>query len=76
MRKIAIIENGFVRDTQVFAADLATLGTDPNWEDYFIDLKNPCHFIGIVEGWNQDDILNRAAELEGVHTDVITLLDY
>lgn len=75
MKRIAIIENGFVRDSQVFTADPAIIETDPDWEDNFSDLKNPCQYVGVFEGVTEEEIRSKAANLEGVHPDVITLIE-
>jgi len=75
MKRIAIIEDGFVRDSQVFTADPAIMETDPDWEDNFCDLKYPCHYEGIFEGDSEKEIRSKVAELIGVHPGVITLIE-
>ena len=75
VQRIAIIESGYVRDTQVFTADPAIVETDTDWEDHFKDVKNFAHFVGIFEGTDDEDIRNRAAAFEGVHPGVISLID-
>ena len=75
MKRIAIIDCGFVRDTQVFTAPPATIDTDPNWEDSYRDVKCPCQYIGVFKGSDEDEIRRKAAEFEGVHPDVVTLVD-
>ena len=74
MKRIAIIE-GYIRDAQIFAANPKIIGEDDNWEDNYVDLSNPCQYIGIFEGYNEESIAKAAAETEGVHPDVITLID-
>ena len=76
MKRIAIIEDGYVRDSQVFAADPKIIEVDENWEDNYIDIGNPCQYIGIFEGAGEDEILRKAADYEGVHPDVVTLIDF
>jgi len=75
MKRIAIIEDGFVRDSQVFTADPAIMETDPDWEDNFCDLKYPCHYEGIFEADSEEEIRNKVAKLIGVHPGVITLIE-
>jgi hypothetical protein len=74
MKKIAIIENGFIRDSQIYTGDPADIDVAPNWEWNFKDLKNPCQYVGIFEGATDEEIIRQAAEYEGVHPDVITLI--
>ena len=75
MKRIAIVENGYVRDSQIFTADPAIIETDLCWENKFSDLKNPCQYIGIFEGVNEEEILSKAALYEGIHPGVISLVD-
>lgn len=71
MKKIAIISNGFVRDTQVFIGN----PKDKNWENNFSDIKYPRLFVGIFQGSNDKEICAKAAKCANVHCDTITLLD-
>jgi hypothetical protein len=73
--KIAIIENGFVRDAQIYIGSPDDIDVDPDWEDNFVDVKNPSQFIGVFEGETDDEILKKASEYEGVHDGIITLID-
>lgn len=75
IKRVAIIEDGFVRDAQVFTADPVIIEKDPDWENNFSDLKAPCHFVGIFEGIDEDEILVKAAEHAGVYPDVISLIE-
>jgi len=75
MKRIAIIEDGFVRDSQIFKADPAIIERDPNWEDHFTDVKNPCQYVGIFEGTTEQEIKEKAAAEEEVHPDVISLIE-
>lgn len=75
MKRIAIIEDGYIRDSQVFTANPEIIDVDEDWEDNYADLKCPCQYIGLFEGTDENSILQKAADLEGVHPDVITLID-
>ena len=75
MKKIAIIENSYVRDSQIYTGDPEGIDVDPNWQGYFTDVKYPCQFIGIFEGETDSEILRNAAEHEGVYPGVVTLID-
>lgn len=74
MKRIAIIENGFARDTQIFTADPAFIEKDPNWEENFCDVKYSCLYIGVFEGTHEKEIQENAATALGVHPDVISLV--
>ena len=75
MKKIAIIE-GYIRDAQIYTGDPAALDSDDqDWENHYSDLKNPCQYVGIFEGETDDIIIKQAAECEGVHPGIITLID-
>jgi len=76
MIRIAVIEDGYVRDAQIFTADPAIMETDPDWENNFHDLKYPCQYVGIFVGIDENDIRKQAADHEGVHPDVITLITF
>ena len=75
MKKIAVIQNGYVRDLQIFTEDPAIIEKDPDWEEKFDDHKYPCQFVGVFEGADENEIIRKAAESEGVHPGVITLID-
>lgn len=79
MKRIATIESGFARDTQIFAGDPAITKTEADWANNysheFFDVKYPCHFIGIFEGADEDEIRNKAAAAQGVYPDVISLTE-
>jgi hypothetical protein len=71
IRKIAVIEVSYIRDAQIYTAD----PDDFDGEDGFADLKYPCHYVGIFEGADDDEIRQKAAGNAGVHPGVITLID-
>ena len=75
MKKIAVIEDGYVRDAQIYSGNPADIEVDPNWENKFVDLKYPCQFVGIFAGDTDDEIIRKAADYEGVHPDIIILID-
>ena len=75
MQKIAVIEDGFVRDAQLYIGNPADIEVVPDWENNFVDLKNPCQFVGIFAGETDAEIKRKAAEYEGVHPEVITLIN-
>jgi len=75
MRKIAVVENGYVRDSQIYTGNPEDIDVDPKWEWNFNDVGNPCQYVGIFEGETDDEITKKAAEYEGVHPGVITLID-
>jgi hypothetical protein len=75
MKKIAVIEDGYVRDSQLYTGDPANIGDDTDWENNFIDIKNPCQFVGIFEGETEDEIKRKAAKYEGVHPGIISLIN-
>ena len=75
MKRIAIIEDGYVRDVQLFAANPDIIEKDPRWEDSFRDVKYPCLYLGIFEGASEEEIKNTAAESLEVHADIISLVD-
>jgi DNA-directed RNA polymerase subunit RPC12/RpoP len=75
MKRIAVIEGSYVRDAQVFNADPAIIENDPNWDENFSDL-NCYHFIGIFEGEDENAIYAKAAANQGVHADIISLIDF
>lgn len=72
--KIAVIEDGYVRDAQIYTGNPDDLDKE-DFENHFTDLKNPCQYIGIFNGANDEDVLKKAAEHEGVHPGIITLID-
>ena len=74
MKKIAIVEDGYVRDSQIYAGDPANIDEDTGWENDFADIKNPCQYVGIFEGETDDKIKTQAAEHEGVHPSIISLI--
>ena len=76
MKRIVIIEEGYVRDSQIFTADPKIMNEDENWEDNYFDVKHPCQYVGIFEGEDEESIAKKAAEYEGVHPDVLSLIDY
>ena len=80
MRKIAIIADGFIRDSQAFFGDPSTIDADasvydPEWEDNFTDIKNPAQYVGIVDGQDDAEMREKAAAIEGVPPDIITLIE-
>ena len=72
MKRIAIIEDGYVRDTQIYTANPDIIEKDPDWENHFTDVKYPCLYLGVFEGFDEDEIRRKAAESQGVHPDVIS----
>ena len=78
MKRIAIIEDGYVRDTQIFTENpsIITEDSEDDWANHFSDVKYPCLYIGIFEGVDEDEIKKIAAESKGVHPDIIFLVDF
>jgi len=76
IRRIAVIQDGYVRDTQIFVADPDIIEEDPKWEDWFRDVKYPCLYVGIFEGETEDEILQKAADNEGVRPGIISLISF
>ena len=76
MKRIAVIEDDYVRDTQVFIDDPMYIGQDPKWEESFVDVKRPCQYVGLFEGSDGYEIRCKAADYFGVHRDVIFLIDF
>ena len=74
MKRIAIIENGFARDTYIFTTNPAIIEIGPDWEENFCDVKYSCLYIGIFEGIHEKEIQESAAAALGVHPDVISLV--
>jgi hypothetical protein len=74
-KRIAVIESRYVRDSQVYGTDPAIIGTDEDSDQLYVDMKNPCQFVGVFEGMDEDDIKTRAAESFGVHPGVISLIE-
>jgi len=76
MKRIAIIEDGYVRDAQIFAENPGIITEDSDeWEDNFRDVKYPCLYLGIYESVDEDEIRKIAAERQGCHPDIISLID-
>jgi len=76
LRKIAVVEDGYVRDTQIYIGDPAALNEDnQDWENDFGDIKYPCQYVGIFEGESDEEIKAAAAAVEGVHPDIISLIE-
>ena len=73
MKRIAVIEGSYVRDAQVFTANPEIIENDPNWDENFGDL-DCCHYVGIFEGADEDEICKKAADHQGVHHGVISLI--
>jgi phage FluMu protein Com len=76
MKRIAIIKESYIRDVQVLstAPDYAE-ENNLAFDDNFTDVKHPCLYIGVFEGIDEDEIRKKAADLEGVHPDIISLVD-
>jgi len=74
MKRIAVIEDGYVRDTQVFTADPAIIDEDPDWENRFSDIRYPCMYVGVFEGTCEGEIRRTAADVATVHPDIISLI--
>jgi len=76
--RVAVVEDGYVTNAQIFTADPAIINEDSDssaWEDEYCELKNPCVFIGIFKGYNEGAIKRKAASVQGVHPDIITLIN-
>ena len=73
VKKIAIIDNPYVRDAQVFHGD--PRNDDDIWEndENWFDSEMPV-FVGIFEGTNIEEVRAAAAESANVHPESITLL--
>jgi len=75
MKRIALISDGYIRDAQVFIADTDVYEDDPvsdgNYRDIYCN-----HFIGIFDGADENEIMQKAASYQGVHPDVISLLPF
>ena len=74
IKRIATIESSYIRDAQINYADPNTDDEDDDcqeeqYRDFF-----PCHFIGVFEGVDEEDIRNKAAAKEGLHPDMISLM--
>jgi len=78
MKKIAVINEGFVRDTQVFGDDPALFDGPGEYEDVW-DAGSKDYsgsiFIGIFEGTHEGEIRKKVADKSGLHEDVIVLVD-
>ena len=81
--RIAIIEEEYVRDAQVFAGDPAmteenedNLDYENNlyWEENFRDIS-PNVYIGIFKGADENEIRIKAAKIQGVHPNTISLIE-
>jgi hypothetical protein len=75
MKKVAVVEDSYVRDSQIYTGDPESIDVDPDWENYFVDVRYPRQFIGIFEGETENEILCKAAEQGGIHPGVITLIN-
>ena len=75
MKRIAIINENYLRDAQVFTASSALYEDDPwsdeNYRDFYSN-----HFIGIFEGTDEDGICIKAAESMDIHPDAISLIEF
>jgi hypothetical protein len=72
MKRIAIIEEGYIRDAQLFYGDNDRLGDDDyDHEEEYGDFS-PVHFIGVFEGKDEEEIRAKAAKQEGVHPGIVT----
>ena len=74
MKRIAVIEGSYVRDTQVYNDDPMYINQDPNWNDNFGDVYKPCQYVGVFEGIDGYEIRCKAAKDFGVHPDIISLI--
>lgn len=81
MRCIAVIEGGFIRDTQIYFGNPSKQDISDSQDfDYgredntFLDLKYPRHFVGVFDGETENGIKRTAAKNQGVHPDTITLI--
>ena len=76
MKRIAVIEDGYVRDTQIFSANPEIIGNEPDWEDNFRDVGYPCLYLGIFEGVDETEIKNKAAAYQGVHLAAVKYAEF
>ena len=75
MKKIVIIKECYVRDAQVLSVSLEFAAENLAFDDNFIDVKYPSLYLGEFEGVDEDEIRTKAAKYQGVHPDIITLID-
>ena len=75
MKMIAIVEDGYVRDSLIYTGDPANIDEGTDWENDFSDVKIPCQYIGIFNGETIDEIKRKAADYEGIHPGTVTLID-
>jgi hypothetical protein len=73
MKRIAIIEEGYIRDAQLFYGENDKLGDDDYDHEEFYKDFSPVHFIGVFEGDDEYEIKRKAAEQEGVHPGIVSL---
>jgi hypothetical protein len=76
MKRIAVIEDGYVRDTQIFKENPGIIEKGEDWDNNSIDVKYPSQYIGIFEGFDENEILKKAADNFGVHPDIISLIPF
>lgn len=74
MKRIAIVEENYVRDVQVFTSAPGIIGDNPDLKENFKDAFSGL-YLGIIEGGSEDEIKNKAAGLLGVHQDIISLIN-
>ena len=72
MKRLAIIKNTFVRDTQIYTENPDILEKESDWGNNFADVQYPCLYLGVFEGLNEDEIRKKAADSHGVHPDIIS----
>ena len=76
MKKIAIIKEYYVRDAQVLSVSPEFAAENLAFDDNFIDVKYPSLYLGEFEGIDENEIRTKAAKTQGVHPDVITLINF
>ena len=76
MKRIAIIKEYYVRDAQVLSVSPEFAAENLAFDNNFIDVKYPSLYLGEFEGVDEDEIRTKAAKYQGVHPDIIKLIDF
>ena len=72
MKRIALIRDTFVRDTQIYTENPDVLEKEQDWGNNYADVQSPCLYIGEFKGFDEDEIRKKAADYQGVHPDAIS----
>ena len=72
MKRIAIIEESYVRDAQVLSVVPDFTEENKDFSENFIDVDYPCLYLGVFEGSDEDEIRKKAADSIRVHPDIIS----